>query len=102
MAHLARRYLGIPATSVPSEITFCTAALAITMKRASLDLDTAGALIFLSRNMKMKKKDTYTSESKLASEVFVKQEPIAVPEEQQSCPVSTVIKRNHHYIRLTQ
>ena len=44
---LARRYLCIPATSAPSERVFSAAGLTIAKDRASLNPETADALIFL-------------------------------------------------------
>lgn len=46
-AKLARRYLCIPATSAPSERVFSAAGLTIAKDRASLNPETADALIFL-------------------------------------------------------
>ena len=50
LATLARKYMCIPATSVPSESAFSTAGFIINRKRASLSPDTADCLIFLNRN----------------------------------------------------
>jgi zinc finger BED domain-containing protein 1 (E3 SUMO-protein ligase ZBED1) len=46
-AKLARRYLCVPATSAPSERVFSSAGLTISKTRASLNPETADALIFL-------------------------------------------------------
>ena len=47
-----KRYLGIQATSVPSERAFSTAGLTITKHRASLHSSTADQIIFLNKNLK--------------------------------------------------
>ena len=47
LASLARIVLCIPATSAPSERIFSTANLIISKKRARLDPETAGDIIFL-------------------------------------------------------
>ena len=44
---MARRYLCVPATSAPSERLFSAAGLTIAKDRASLNPETADALIFL-------------------------------------------------------
>ncbi len=49
---VARKYLVVPATSVPSERVFSAAGSIITSKRASLADDTASTLIFLRENAK--------------------------------------------------
>ena len=48
---LARRYLCVPATSVPAERIFSAAGLIITSLRSSLTADNADMLIFLNKNM---------------------------------------------------
>lgn len=53
LAALARKYLCIPATSVPSESAFSTAGHVINKKRASLSPDTVDMLVFFNRNWKM-------------------------------------------------
>ena len=52
LAKLARRYLAIQATSVPSERLFSAAGNTITKKRNALCSDTADKLLFLNKNMK--------------------------------------------------
>ena len=52
LSRLAKKYLAIPATSVPSERAFSTAGLTITKQRAALESATADAIIFLNKNLK--------------------------------------------------
>lgn len=52
LAVLARKYLCVPATSVPSERVFSTAGDILTAQRASLDSEKVDMLIFLKKNMK--------------------------------------------------
>ena len=52
LVQLAIRFLGIQATSVPSERAFSTAGLTITKQRASLNPCTADQIIFLNKNLK--------------------------------------------------
>ena len=51
VAELAKQYLCIPATSVPSERIFSTAGLTITQQRSSLKPENADMLIFLNKNL---------------------------------------------------
>ncbi|XP_041834649.1 zinc finger BED domain-containing protein 4-like [Melanotaenia boesemani] len=55
-AKLAKHYLAIPATSVPSERVFSTAGDIVTASRSSLTSDNVDKLIFLAKNMKLEKK----------------------------------------------
>ena len=50
---LARHYLAIPATSVPSERVFSTAGDIVTASRSALSADNVDKLIFLAKNMKI-------------------------------------------------
>lgn len=52
LAQLARKYLAIPATSVPSERAFSTAGLTITKQRARLSPENADKIIFLNKNFR--------------------------------------------------
>lgn len=51
IARLARKYLAICGTSVPSERLFSTAGQVVTKRRASLHPDTVDCLLFLNKNM---------------------------------------------------
>ena len=50
LATLARKYLCIPATSVPSECAFSTAGHVVNRRRANLAPETVDMLVFLNRN----------------------------------------------------
>ena len=51
LRHLARQFLAIQSTSVPSERAFSTAGLTITKLRGSLSPETADKIIFLNKNL---------------------------------------------------
>ena len=51
IAKVAKRYLCIPATSVPAERVFSTAGLIINEKRSSLLPENSDMLIFLNKNL---------------------------------------------------
>ena len=53
LAALALKYLGIPATSVPSERIFSKAGEIVNRRRASLKPWTVDMLVFLSKNLKV-------------------------------------------------
>lgn len=53
VAKLAKRYLAVPATSVPSERVFSTAGDIITAQRSVLSAHNVDKLIFLTKNMKV-------------------------------------------------
>ena len=50
LAPLARKYLAIPASEVPSERAFSAAGQVVTKRRASLDPNTVDAIIFIKKN----------------------------------------------------
>ena len=52
VAKLAKSYLSIPGTSVPSERTFSVAGMTLTKLRSNLDPDTLYEIIFINKNMK--------------------------------------------------
>ncbi len=53
LAKLAKRYLGIPATSVPSERVFSTAGDIVTAQRASLSPDNVDMMVFRKKNLQL-------------------------------------------------
>ncbi|XP_071088918.1 zinc finger BED domain-containing protein 4-like [Haliotis cracherodii] len=64
IAKLAKSYLSIPGTSVPSERAFSMAGLTITHNRAKILPQTADAIIFLNKNLsKVLKKPTISDAS---------------------------------------
>ena len=52
LGQLAKKYLAVPATSVPSERTFSTAGLTVTKLRANLDAGSVDQIVFLNKNSK--------------------------------------------------
>ena len=52
VAKLAKAYLSIPGTSVPSERVFSVAGMTLTKLRSNLDPDTLDEIIFLNKNLK--------------------------------------------------
>ena len=52
LASLAKKYLTILGTSIPSERVFSVAGLTVTKLRASLDPDTVNEILFLHKHMK--------------------------------------------------
>ena len=50
VAALAKKYLGVPATSTPAERVFSSCGLTVTKLRAALTPSTIDALVFLNRN----------------------------------------------------
>ena len=51
LAKLAKKYLGIPATSVPSERLFSVAGELVSSKRANLSDDKIDMILFLNKNV---------------------------------------------------
>ena len=51
LARLAKRYLCVPATSIPAERIFSTARLVVSNKRSSLTPENADMLIFVNKNL---------------------------------------------------
>jgi hypothetical protein len=52
IAHIARRVLAVPATSVPSERVFSSAGLVVSKLRNRLTSDLVDTIIFLNKNCK--------------------------------------------------
>lgn len=80
LSSLAKTFLTIPATSVPSERVFSAAGLTITKQRSSLDPSVADAIIFMNKYSKSKKTRVISSACVPLPEhqqaLLVKQEPL--------------------------
>lgn len=59
VAKLAKAYLSIPGTSVPSERAFSVAGMTLTKLRSNLDPDTLDEIIFLNKNLKHDLKNSF-------------------------------------------
>ena len=57
LSKLAKQYLSVPATSIPSERTFSAAGLLVNKLRASLDTETVDQIVFLNKNCKKNVKE---------------------------------------------
>jgi len=68
LARVARRALGIPATSAPVERLFSTAGLVLSHKRCSLSPDMAADLIFLHETWELTAKLEAEAKVKVAAE----------------------------------
>lgn len=53
IAKMARCYLAVPGSSVPSERVFSTAGDIVTAKRSTLSPDNVDTLVFLKKNLKL-------------------------------------------------
>jgi len=56
LAQLAKKYLGIPATSAPCERVFSTSGNVVTEKRSRLDPENVRNLVFLNYNLKLRQR----------------------------------------------
>lgn len=72
LAVLAKRYLAIPATSVPSERVFSTAGDIVTATRSALSTDSVDKLVFLKKNLKVEWRCTQFRYSSLLQNANVK------------------------------
>ena len=57
LSKLAKQYLSVPATSIPSERTFSAAGLLVNKLRASLDTETVDQIVFLNKNCRKNVKE---------------------------------------------
>ncbi|MBN3273428.1 ZBED1 protein, partial [Polyodon spathula] len=83
VAKLARKFLCIPATAVPSERVFSTAGDTLTKLRASLDPDTVSELIFVNKVLRTKEPQQDTDEARSAEreDTFTLQHQVLIKQE---------------------
>ena len=82
MAKLARKFLCIMGTSVPSERVFSTAGLVVTSKRSQLNPESVDEIIFLNKALKRK----YAEESEQKDKTHEREELPKVKMEQVETP----------------
>ena len=79
LARLARSYLAMPATEVPSERVFSVAGLTVTKLRATLDPDNVDKIIFLHKNYKISEVGNVAAISAPMSPVMPTSTTVALP-----------------------